>query len=132
MIDNYDDIQAPFRTKLLTVVQQSEVAWENKDYEPTQGQIFIKEDLMHGSEDPSATNEVSQTGIMQYSVLTPIGSGTKDVKKKADEIKHAFKPGTILSNKVYCNSASVVNGQNANGWYSKLVQIAYTLYAPNS
>lgn len=133
MIDNFDDIQKPFRTHLNTLLSSGdEVAWENVKYTPTQGKMFIKEDLLHGSENPSATNEVAQMGIMQYTVLATIGTGTKAVKEKADAIKQGFKPSTILSNKVYINASRVVSGQSSNGWYSLLVQIEYSIYAPNN
>jgi len=132
MIDNYNDIQKPFRIQLESISGLPEKAWENTSYEPKKDTPWLRETLMHGMESPSATNEVNQVGVMQYDLFFSSGSGTKDIKQKADKIKHKFKPGTILSGKVRCRTASVRRGQNAPPWYSMIIEIEYSIYSNNS
>jgi len=132
MIDNYEDIQKPFRLQLESIAGLPEKAWENTSYEPKKDTPWLRETLLHGKEIPSATDEVTQPGVMQYDLFYSSGSGTKDIKQKADTIKHAFKPGTILSNKVRCRTASVRRGDNDAPWFSMIIEIEYSIFSTNS
>lgn len=127
-------IQAAFRSKLITVSNiPSELAWENRGYSPEEDADgdpvpYIKEDLLHGDETVTANNETEQVGIMQYSLMYPSGSGTKDIKQAAHELKKAFKPTTVLNDLVRCEQVNAQKADAESPWYRIIVRISYTVY----
>lgn len=102
----FTDISAALSGRLNTLTGGTPVAWENADYTPTDGVMFLRETLLSGD-----TNQTSlgndgydeHLGVYQIDVFAPKGGGKGEAITKADAIADHFKRGTTLT----YNSADV-------------------------
>lgn len=102
----FTDISAALSGRLNTLTGETPVAWENLDYTPTDGVMFLRETLL-----PSSTLQTSfgnvgydeHLGVYQIDVFAPKGGGKGAAIAKADSVADHFKRGTTLT----YNSADV-------------------------
>jgi Bacteriophage related domain of unknown function len=131
------DVQSALNDALYDAFPAEPIAWENTDYNPTVGTLYLRpwlipaepEVLCLGSSPPWQARK----GIFQVSVFSPIGVGFGAAKAKAAEIVAAFQ----------ANSSFVYNGltviirkswpgqgiREEDGWYHVPVSISYTCYS---
>lgn len=75
-------------------------AWENKEFSPEEGILWIRPTFMPGQSRPAAIGEnVSERipGIYQIDVFSPANEGVYDGGQQVDEIMTLFRRGTALS-----------------------------------
>ena len=99
MIDHVAVRQA-LRTRLLTVVGlPTDIAWENRAFEPPDESTWIREFYYPDPEFQPAFDVIEGTGFWTVDVVVPISSGTETGESLADDIKAAFEPpGALAAN----------------------------------
>ena len=127
----FRDISANFDKHLLEMVGLPVVAWENANYEPVIGTLFIRPTNLQGEtvQTGLGDNGNDETlGIYQVDVFTDSNTGKGPALSMADTIADHFKRGTSIdynSVNVRILSVSRSAGSNSNGWYNVPVLIKY-------
>lgn len=134
-IDDWNQIQVPTRTRLLTIgwLSADMVAWENKAFSPTQGQPWIRETILPASEQQTANKELTGIGIIQYDYFAPIGSSVSAAKGRAKDIKDAFKAGAAIG-ELWIERSEILTGskdQSDGAWYQIPIHIHYRAFTTN-
>ena len=131
------DVQSALNDALYDAFPTSPIAWENTNYNPTVGTLYLRPWFLPAETDVICIGGIppwqSRQGVFQVSVFSPIGAGFGAAKSKATEVVAAFQ----------ANSSFVYNGltvivrkswpgpgiQEDNGWYHVPVSIRYTCYS---
>jgi len=129
------DISAALESHLNDMVGKPPVAWENFEYEPEIGTLYIRPTLIAGDVNQASLGDAGQDmniGIYQIDVFSKAGQGKKEALEMADTIADQFKRGTDLTyngRNVRIRSVSrqaAIN--NADGWYQIILEISYISY----
>jgi len=67
-------------------------AWENRQFDSTNDDIYYQERLSVNAESPSTNEESVKSGIMFYDVITNKGSGTELSEDNAEALASIFDP----------------------------------------
>jgi hypothetical protein len=107
-------------------------AWENKDFTPTQGQLYVRPTLLPGNTEPSSFDSSDEhLGVYQVDVIAPSNKGKGEALIQADLIADQFKSRQVLTYngvKVHLTSVSRGNGALSDGWYILPITAAYRAY----
>lgn len=126
------DISAALDARLNTMTGLPDVAWENKVYEPTLNELYLRAthlpaDTVAGTIGDSISTDLS-TGIYQVDVFAPAGDGKSEGYVMADLIADHLKRDTELtynSRTVRIKNVSLSPARQDNGWYQIPVNISY-------
>ena len=130
------DISAALDARLATMTSLPPVAWENDDYKPVKGTLYIQQthlpaDTVGGTLGSSAAGGKDfVSGIYFLNVFAPAGdkTGKNTAYVMADNIANHFKPVTELtynSRLVRCISVSRAPAIQGDGWYQVPVRVRY-------
>lgn len=126
------DISAALDVNLNTVASANSipVAWENVDYKPTVGTLYLRPTLLPADTDPFGTSydsSLDHLGIYQIDVIAPVDQGKGQAFTKADIIATAFSYGELSYNGVIVTikSSSPSPGKRDGAWFILPVIISY-------
>jgi len=132
MSTSFLDISAALDTKLNTyaVANSISVAWENIDYQPVIGALFIRPTLLPsdtiaiGIGNTSAEDHI---GIYQVDIIAPIDQGKGEAFTQADLLATHFARGELTYNsaKLQIKSVSRGSGSRDASWLIVPVFINY-------
>lgn len=134
MATHFKDISAALSGRLSTLPELPSVSWQNRDFTPTTGVLFLRETLLPGgtfqSELGLAGRDVT-SGVYQVDVFSPIGGGKGAAIDKADAIADHFARSTVLTYnsinvRLLGNSLGVAAFDGA--WWIVPVNIRYQSY----
>ena len=133
MID-HSDIRLGVRAVLLAITDSNmptiaNMAWENRSFTPTEGTPWLRETLMSGAERQVASGTLRGTGIIQYDLFWPAGTGTEDPDNLIDVIKNAFKPVTMIGTHSSIWRAERLSGITDEKWYMVSAHLSYRAHA---
>ena len=103
-------------------------AWENKSFDPPEGELWIRETFMPAEKRASAMGTSSQNrnrGIYQVDVFRPLGEGSGEAEEAVETIENLFKRGTVIGSGITIESASRLAGRKSEPWYMVPVIIRY-------
>lgn len=125
------DISAALDSRLNTMVGLPPVAWENKDYTPVLGTLYLRPTNLQGGTPAITAAQDITTGIYQVDVFAESGQGKNAAVVMADTIAAHFKTDTELTYNGRLVRVRQVNrgtAFNSNGWYQLPVEIVYDAY----
>ena len=128
------DISAALDGRLNTMTGLPDVAWENYNYTPVAGTLYLRPTNLPGSTDQATLGTAGTdltTGIYQVDVFAEASKGKNAGLVMADNIANHFKRGTVLAyNGRTVKVTTVRRGltDNSNGWYQVPVEILYRSY----
>ena len=132
MSTHFLDISAALDTKLNTFAAANSVpvAWENLDYKPVVGTLFIRPTLLPSDSQPTGLSYVSaidHLGLYQIDILSPIDKGKGQAITMADLLVTSFARGELAYNGkiVTIKSASRGSGSRDSAWFIVSVTITY-------
>lgn len=122
------DISAALDSHLNGMVSLPPVAWENLEFEPSLGTLYLRPTNIRGDTYAEAGQDFNM-GIYMIDVFTESGQGRNETIVMADLIADRFKLDTEMTyngvtvriENVSCGSGIVVN----DGWYQLPVSIDY-------
>lgn len=107
-------------------------AWENNEYTPTIGELYLRPTLLPASTEPSSYESSDEhSGVYQIDVIAPMGGGKGQALTQADLIADQFKSRqTITYNgvNVYLQSTSRLRSARDDGWYIVPISVTYRAY----
>ena len=98
-----ETIRLLLETRLHAMPGRPAVAWENRDFTPPSGAIYIRPTLQSGAQDirtilpGNLGHAVSETGLFLVDVFCPQGAGTAPGGQVAEAVRARFAPGLSLS-----------------------------------
>lgn len=126
------DISAALDSNLNSMSSLPPVAWENRDYTPVVGTLYLRPTLIAGETVQATLGDSgtdNNTGIYQIDVFAESGKGKNEAVVMADLIADQFKRGSDL---IYNgrtvrtrNVSRQVGISNADGWYQVIVEVSY-------
>jgi len=130
----FNDIAAALDTNLNDMTDLPSVAWENSDFAPAKGTLFVRPtniqaDTFQGG--LGTTGEDRTNGVYRVDVFAPSGEGKQEAVEMADTIADQFKRGTDLvynSRTVRISNVSRGVGQTNDGWFMIPLSINYYSY----
>jgi hypothetical protein len=132
MTTSYLDISAALDSNLNTFATANSivVAWENKDYQPVTGTLYLRPTLLPADTESIGlgnTSSEDHLGIYQVDVIAPIDKGKGQAITKADLVKTAFPKGNLTYNglKLRIRSVSRGSGSRDGAYYIVPVFISY-------
>mgnify|MGYP003643012703 CR=1 FL=1 len=132
MSTHFLDISAALDTKLNTfaVANSIPVAWENLEYTPVVGTLYLRPTLLPAATEPVGLSYVSaldHLGIYQIDVIAPVDKGKGAAVTKADLLVTAFARGNLTYNGkiVTIKSTSRSTGTRDGAYYIVSVIINY-------
>lgn len=131
---NYDKIQAALETKLATVVDIPDIAYENTKYDPTTGVPYVKTRFLPtdrsmkvlGVDDDNKPFWQEYHGLFQLILNMPEGTGSKPTNDLVRNIMNVYETATDLSfNGVYVTVKKVerTRGYNETPWFKTSVNV---------
>lgn len=129
MTTTHRDISAALDSKTNTLGYS--VAWENAEFTPTTGTLYLRTFLLPGETIQAALGDNGideHVGVYQIDINTPGGAGKGAAISASDTIADAFARGTtLLYNGVEVRIMSVSRGPalNRDGWYVIPLSINY-------
>lgn len=133
MTSQFTDISAALDVNLnvYAAANSVSVAWENIDFTPTAGTLFVRPTLLPADSVQSglgATGIDNNLGIYQIDVIAPLDKGKFAATSNADLIGQQFKRGTILTYNgltVTLSKTSRGSGIRDGGWFIIPVFVTY-------
>lgn len=136
-------LRKAFRARLRAIPDfpgDKKVQWENIALTPpSDGSLWLRENLVAGSERLTSTRFVECLGLYYIYVNGPAGRGTQEVHDLAKQIVDAFPPGTSIPDlgaHLYRTErlAARLDGPRADGtadptWFSVPVIVYWRLHA---
>ena len=125
------DISAALDKHLNDMSGVPAVAWENIDYKPVVGTIYLRPTNLQGLSDPSTLGSAGQdrtSGIYQVDVFSPGDEGKNESITMADTVANRFKRDTEIvynGRTVRIVRASRGRKQDVDGWHMIPVSIEY-------
>jgi len=125
------DISAALDGRLNSMVGLPPVAWENTNYEPVVGTLYLRPTNITGDTNQATLGDSGTDltiGIYQVDVLAEAGKGKNTALVMADKIADHFKRGTDLT--YNSRVVTVISVQRSvstidAGWYIIPVEIIY-------
>ncbi len=151
MID-HELVRRIFRTRLLdqtvdlpkpggVATDTEAVAYENYPFAPpSPPSLWIRERYTKGEDRLVATNLLEAAGFMQYDVMAPSGTGTKDAEKLAQRIGDVFPAALGFADEDDTVQIAITRCAQATGseqslegqvWFAVPVRITFRAYASN-
>ena len=132
MTTHFLDISAALDANLNTFASANSiaVAWENINYKPVVGTLYLRPTLLPADTDPIGLSYVSaldHLGIYQIDVIAPVDTGKGQAVTKADLLVTAFPRSNLTYNGklVTIKSVSRSTGTRDGAWYIVSVIINY-------
>jgi len=132
MSSHFLDISAALDTNLNTFATDNSipVAWENIDYQPIAGTLFLRSTILPADTLPIGlgnTSSEDHLGLYQIDVISPIDKGKGQAFTKADLLATHFARGELTYNGVIIRIKSVSRGSGSrdNAWFVVPVFINY-------
>ena len=127
----FNDISTALDTRLSVMTGLPPVAWENVEYEPVVGTLYLRPTNISGDTNQATLGTSGQDmtiGIYQVDVIAQAGRGKSTALLMADKVANQFKRGTDLTSNG--RVVTVVSVQRAvssqdSGWYIIPVEIIY-------
>jgi len=111
------------------------VAWENYDFEPSGGTLWIRPKLLPGETVQSSLGTDGtdlSNGVYQIDIFSKAGMGKNEAVMMADTIADRFKRGTelIYNSRVITirNVSRLAGTVNAEGWFQVTIEIIYRTF----
>lgn len=130
------DISAALDTQLNAMAGLPPVAWENREYTPVVGTLYLRPTNLQGvtiaSSQSDAKGQDVTIGVYQIDVFAEADKGKNEAVVMADTIADQFKMDTELTyNSRLVRVVSVSRGaaNTADGWYQIPVEIVYNAYS---
>lgn len=125
------DIKIALDVKLSELSGTTPVAWENINYKPVLGTMYIRPTLLFSNSTKLDFDETHLIqGIYQIDVFAPVNLGMSTHLDKLDDILNLFK-GTILtsgSTTVYTNNISANRFSTEQDWIVNSISVAFSVY----
>lgn len=125
------DIKIALDVKLSELSGTTPVAWENINYKPVLGTMYIRPTLLFSNSTKLDFDETHLIqGIYQIDVFAPVNLGMSTHLDKLDDILNLFK-GTILtsgSTTVYTNDISANRFSTEQDWIVNSISVAFSVY----
>jgi len=131
----FGDLDKMLVAHLNSMVGLPSVAWENKDFDPVHGNIYLRPTLLAGEVYQASLGENGtdgNLGIYQIDIFIESGKGRSEAVNMADIISNHFKRGTYLTYNGRTlrtkNVSRRVGTNNGDGWYQIPVIINYIAF----
>ena len=132
MSTHFVDISAALDGKLKTFTDANSipVAWDNAEYTPVVGTLYLRPTIQPGDSEPiglSYTSALDHLGRYQIDIIAPIDSGKGVATTKADLLFTEFARGNLPYNgkSITIKSVSRSAGNRDSAWYVLSVIINY-------
>ena len=128
------DISAALDKHLNDMSGVPAVAWENVDYVPTVGTLYLRPTNITAPATQATLGDAGtdrNEGIYQVDVFAPTDEGKNEAITMADTIADRFKRGTLIvynGRNVRIVSASIRRSNSINGWNQLPVEIVYRAF----
>jgi Bacteriophage related domain of unknown function len=129
------NIRSALEQRLATLSPATPVAWENAQYAPTLGTMYLAVALLPArTENPTITGDPAQElaleqGVFQVTVVAPVNGGSGPASDKAEAIRALFPRGlslTVSGTTVRIAEKATVSAAIPNDdWYNVPVSIPY-------
>lgn len=135
MASIYTEIRAAFEVNLAAVSGVPSIAWENKTFEPTTSQSFIRTRMVPTVREPAVRGlnpQMYYQGYFLVDCCTPEGLGPAAADTLADLIIDSFEATTDISNAgtiIHIRYAERDLGTKEGGHYCVPVRIGYYIYS---
>lgn len=134
---SYIKVKKALLTQLLTAVSSSDLALENKKFDPSNKTLWYAAYLLPTSSDimgKTATSSDEQRGIFQVSIFIDINRFDYDDTQLSaiDSILSTFTYNTSLvynGQKVDILSSDVNSGSESEAWYQRDISINYLTFS---
>jgi len=126
------EIRSALLTQLKTVVSETLIAEENKEFTPSGGTPWVRETLLPGMPERveiMQDGKSRQVGVYQLDVFTPSGIGTDISDTLSTTIGDAFAVGSSLGTSVIVVIKRVYGlpGREEGDWYHKPLVIEWRI-----
>lgn len=125
-------IRAALESQLASIVPVSQIAWQNVEFQPTQGENYYHVYLLPSpSQNPTIGSTVLtfNSGIFQVNIYSEIGRGPGAAESAAELIKSGFIRGTSLTsgdvNIIIRSTPSIKPAMVVDGYYVVPVDVEY-------
>jgi hypothetical protein len=118
-------IYRALRARLNSLPNRPPIAYENEDYTPRQGVLWIRESFLPADIDPfTLVGSQQYNGVYQVTVFAPLERGSAEAQKQAEAVVAHFARGTpVGQGKVL--AASYGPAVPSNAWWQIPVTIRY-------
>lgn len=125
------DIKIALDVKLSELSGTTPIAWENINYKPVLGTMYIRPTLLFSNSTKLDFDETHLIqGIYQIDVFAPVNLGMSTHLDKLDDILNLFK-GTVLtsgSTTVYTNDISANRFSTEQDWIVNSISVSFSVY----
>lgn len=131
----FNDISVALDTQLSTLSGSSPIAWQNTNYTPAKGTLYLRPTNLPANVNQSGLGSGgydNHSGIYQIDVFAPISEGRGDAEVKADAVADHFKRGTDLSYNgvtVRLGNVSRTSGVVVDDRYVISISVNYLVHA---
>lgn len=127
------DVLAALRGRLATLSGYAvgDVAFINKDFDPSSKSLYLAEALLPGEERQITNDQTELRGIYQLTVMVPSGTSISTALDRATTIKNHFPPKLQLG-LVNIDRATAANPVQYGDWYGVPVSLYFRTYATTS
>jgi hypothetical protein len=135
-VGGFDVIRQALDAK-LDAFQSSDVAYENANYSPSIGTLYLRPTFLPGEPTQGDLGDEGRNrlvGVYQIDVFAPEGDGVKTAEQKANGLVDEFKRGTVIgttSATVRINRVWRQPGRAEPGWYVIPVRVMWFSYSEN-
>ncbi len=131
---NSNEARKAFLQRLYTVVEKSDISFQNIKFDPKGKALWVSETFIPGPQGFSTSSGDYLEGIFQYTVSVPVTSrrGVTVVNDKSVEIGNLFSTAEVIETTNYKTSIDATlesfRGRLDDKWYSIVVDINVKIY----
>ena len=131
---NSNEIRKAFLQRLYTVVEKSDISFQNIKFDPKGKALWVAESFISGPQGFSTSSGDYLEGIFQYTLNVPVTSrrGITVINDKSIEIGNLFITAEVVTTTNYKTSIDATQesfrGRLDDKWYSIVVDINVKIY----
>ena len=133
MANIFLNISSSLDKHLNDMVGKPSVAWENKEFKPVNGELWIRPTNIQGDSLAITTDQDETIGIYQVDIFAPSNNGKYDALVMADKIASQFKQDASMSYNGQAvrirNVSRRTISNNDDGWLHIAVEITYYAFS---
>lgn len=134
---SHQAISAALSSHLAAMPDLPPVAWENAEFQPVDGESFLRESFLPGNGGilgMGDTGSNSFTGVYQISVFTKLGDYKLDAQNLVTDIADHFRRGQRITHSgqsVTLERVDMAQGRKSGGWWFVPVSIRWRAASGN-
>jgi len=133
MSNVFANISGALDTHLDDMVGRPPVAWENKKFTPTIGELYLRPVNMQGDTVAVTSLQDETVGVYEIEIFAPANEGKEEITKMADTIADRFKQDTamtyLLQEVRVRNVKRGASRPSVDGWVTLSVDVTYYAFS---